>query len=92
MITTTGTVTNIKVRQDGLADMAFVTLLDSQFGQSEQFIVWVGDIGYPTPFSVWIARSLVISLLRTALVNKLKVVVTHDDSSAVIRSVNLLAA
>src|SRR5215813_10926925 len=71
MISTTGIVTDIKVRQDGAADLAFVTLLDSQSGLSEQFIIWAADIGHPTPFSVWIARSLVVSLLRTALVNKL---------------------
>jgi hypothetical protein len=92
MTSTTGTVTDIKVRQDGAADLAFVTLLDSQSGQSEQFIIWVADIGHPTPFSVWIARSLVVQLLTKALVNKLKVVVTHDDTSSIIRWVDLLAA
>ena len=92
MITTIGTVKDIKVRQDGAADLAFVTLLDDQSGQPEQFTIWVADIGHPTPFSVWIARSLVLSLLRTALVNKLKIAVTHDDGSAIIRWVDLLAA
>lgn len=92
MTSTKGTVTDIKVRQDGAADLAFVTLLDSQTNLPELFIIWVADIGKPTPFSVWIARSLVISLLREALVNKLNVVVTHDDNSSIIRWVDLLSA
>jgi hypothetical protein len=92
MTSTRGTVTDIKVRQDGAADLGFVTILDSQTNQPEQFIMWVGDIGQPTPFSVWIARSLIVSLLKEALVNKLTVSLTHDDSSSIIRWVDLLAA
>jgi hypothetical protein len=89
---TTGTVTNIKVRQDGLSDACWVTLLDSQTKQSELFVVWNGNIGQPTPFSVWIARSLVVSLLKEALLNKLSVNVTHDDDSALIRWFELLGS
>jgi hypothetical protein len=92
MATNIGTVTDIKVRQDGIVDLGFVTLLDSTTNVSELFILWVGDIGQPTPFSVWIARSLVVSLLKDALVNKLSVSVTHEDSSSIIQWVDLLAA
>jgi hypothetical protein len=89
---TTGTVTDIKVRQDGAADLGFVTILDSQSGQSELFILWAGFIGEPTAFSVWIARSLVVGLLREALANKLTVVITHDVNSSIVRWVDLLSA
>lgn len=89
--TTTGTVTDIKVRQDGAADLGFVTILDNVSGQPEIFILWAGDIGHPTPFSVWIARSLVVGLLREALANKLHVVVSHDVNSAMVRWVDLLS-
>jgi hypothetical protein len=89
---TTGTVTDIKVNIAGTADIAFVTLLESTTGQTEQFIIWVGDIGQPTPFSVWIARSLVLSMLKDALVNKLTVVLSHGNSSSIILWVDLLAA
>lgn len=91
MTSTSGKVTDLKVRQDGAADLAFVTLLEGN-GQSEQFIVWAADIGHPTPFSVWIARSLVVSILKDALLNNKTVVLTHDDTSSIIRWVDLLPA
>jgi hypothetical protein len=92
MATTVGTVTELKVRQDGVIDLGIVTLLDSATNVTEYFILWVGDIGQPTPFSVWIARSLVVSLLKDALVNTLNVSVTCEDGSSIIQFVDLLAA
>ncbi len=92
MTSTRGSVTDIKVRQDGAADLAFVTLLEDATGTAEQFIIWVADIGTITPFSVWIARSLVVSLLKQAMASKLPVVLTHDDTSSIIRWVDLLSA
>jgi hypothetical protein len=87
-----GLVTELKVEQDGALDQATTTLLDSKTNTPEIFFLWIGDVGAPTPFSVWIARSLVVSLLKAALVNKLKVSITHDDSSALAQSVDLLAS
>jgi hypothetical protein len=93
MITNTvGVVTELKVEQDGILDQAMTTVLDSKTNMPEIFFLWIGDVGVPTPFSVWIARSLVVSLLKTALVNKLKVSIVHDDTSALVQSVDLLAS
>jgi hypothetical protein len=87
--TTKGTVRNLKIRQDGVVDTAFFELMDSQTNLPEMFLLWDAEVGQPTPFSVWIARSLVVSLLRDALVNKLKVTVQHDDAGSVVQFVNL---
>jgi hypothetical protein len=92
MATNTGTVTDLKVRQDGLIDLATVTILDNADNVSELFILWAGDVGQPTPFSVWIERSMVISMLKDALVNKLNVSLTHEDTSTLIQYIDLLAA
>jgi hypothetical protein len=91
-MTSTGTVIELKIWQDGTIDLAFVTLKDSVSGQSEQFTLWASDTGTPTPFSVWIERSMVVSMLRDALVNKLQVSVTHGTSSGILQYVQLLAA
>jgi hypothetical protein len=72
-------------------DLAFVTILDSVSGQPELFILWAGFIGQPTPFSVWIARSLVVGLLREGLAHQLNVIVTHDVNSAIVLWVDLLS-
>jgi hypothetical protein len=92
MATSTGTVTDLKVRLDGVIDLAMVTLLDSETQVPEQFVLWFGRIGKFTPFSVWIARSLVVSMLKDALVNKLSVSLTHEDTSSLIDFVELLGA
>jgi hypothetical protein len=91
-MTTTGTVTAIQVVQDGSTDFAKITLVESSSGQSEQFVLWGAPVGTPTPFSVWIARSHAVSLVRDALVNKLAVTVLHDDTSALIKRVTLQSA
>jgi hypothetical protein len=91
-MTSAGTVIDLKIFIDGSVDAAFVTLKDSLSGQSEQFTLWSGDVGTPTPFSVWIERSMVVSMLRDALVNNLQVSVTHSASSAIVQYVHLLAA
>jgi hypothetical protein len=91
-MTSTGTVINLKVWQDGSIDFAFFYLKDSVSGESELFTLWAGDVGTPTPFSVWIERSMVVSMLRDALVNKLQVTVAHGTSSGIVQYVQLLAA
>jgi hypothetical protein len=91
MATTIGTVRELKVEQDGVLDQAMVTLIDSTTNTPEIFFLWIGDVGLPTPFSVWIARSLAVSLLKSALVNKLRVSINHDDTSALVQSVDLLS-
>lgn len=91
MAYTIGTVRNLKIRQDGVRDTAFFELTDNQTNLGETFMLWDAEVGQPTPFSVWIARSLVVSLLKDALVNKLKVTVIHDDASSTAQFVNLTA-
>jgi hypothetical protein len=91
MANSVGTIRELKVEQDGILNQATLTLLDSKTNTPELFTLWFEDVGVPTPFSVWIARSLVVSMLKDALVNKLNVSLTHDDASSVVQSVDLLS-
>ena len=91
-MTSTGTVTDIKLTLNGSLDLVQVTLLDSHSGQTEVFVLWGATVGTLTPFSEWIARSLAMSIVRDALVNKLTVTIYHDDTSSLIQQLHLQAA
>jgi hypothetical protein len=86
----TGTVTEIKIRQDD-EYAAFLFVRDDATGYNEVFVLWSLDETLP-PFSTWIARSLVVALARDALVNKLKVAVTVESTSAIVMQLALLGA
>ena len=83
----TGTISKIKVLQGDDTPIVLITFIDGTTLQSEQFVLWtIGDTN-------WIGRSLNLSLLRDALINKLQVNLTLPaNSSGIILSVELLAA
>jgi hypothetical protein len=80
-----GTVKSIKVHQNLASPVAWITFLANGATQTETLILW------DTPDTNWIARSLNLSLLRDALVNKLQANVgTASSTSALITFVELL--
>jgi hypothetical protein len=91
-VRTTGTVTWIKMQQDGPGDLVMFQLSDSSTGAPEMFVLWSSDGTQLSPFSVWVDRSLLFSMLRDALVNKLEVNVEHGDTSSLAVWVQLNAA
>jgi hypothetical protein len=94
LITTTGTITQIKIWQDNL-NWAFIEMLTvspvTHEPITEQFILWQFDDTLQ-PFSAWIARSLQVALARDALINKLPVSIQHDDASAIVLQMTLSSA
>jgi len=88
MTTTQGTVTEISIRQDGL--VGTLKIVDAS-GVNEGFVLWIDDVGAVMPFSVWVGRSLTVSLLRDAMTYKRTVALTHDDSSALVLMVGMSA-
>jgi hypothetical protein len=87
-MTSTGTVTQLKVWMDGSRDIGFVTLKDSVSGLTEQFVLWGADPPARS-FLGGVERSMVTSKLRDALVNKLPVTVAHDGTSGIVQYVQL---
>lgn len=55
----------------------------------ELFILWDNQLGQCIPTSISIARSLNVSLLREALVHNLRVIITHEETSAFVDAVKL---
>jgi uncharacterized protein YuzE len=88
MTTTQGTVTEITIRQDGL--LGTLKIVDTS-GVNEGFFLWLDEAGAVMPFSVWVGRSLTVSLLRDAMTYKRTVALTHDDSSALVLIVSVSA-
>jgi hypothetical protein len=89
---TTGTVVSMQIEQDGNFYMGKFTLLETGSATQESFTLWFESPGTLTPFPLWVARSMVVSMLKDALMNKLTVGVIHDDTSAVVSSVILQTA
>lgn len=82
-----GTVSSIKVFQNQTAPVAWIMFLANGATQPEMFFLW--DV----PDANWVSRSLNLSLLRDALVNKLPINLTIPNStSSLINSVELLSA
>jgi hypothetical protein len=75
-----GPVVELFIRQIPV-DGASVTLLVGSrvFKQPRTFTLWETVVGECVPFSVSIARSLNVSLLRESLVNKLDVILTYSE-------------
>jgi len=82
-----GTVLSIKVFQTTTVPLAWFTFLATGSTQPEIFIFWnIGDAN-------WVSRSLNLTLLRDALVNKLQVNVTIPNAtSSFINSIELVGA
>lgn len=95
MATTQGIVKSIKIRQtpDSAIELnvALIEILDTN-QVTDTFVLWDALTTDETDFSTWIARSLNLSLLRVALVNKLQVSILHGDTSSFIDWVQLLAS
>lgn len=82
-----GTVSSIKVFQTSTAPIAWIMFLANGTTQPEMFLLW--DIGDAN----WISRSLNLSLLRDALVNKLPINLTIPTAtSSKINSIELLSS
>jgi hypothetical protein len=92
MALTTGQVVSLKVQQSPVSsdtiDFASVTLRTVD-GGIEYFLIWQTSPYDRVPFSNWIARSLNVSLLREALVNKLQVSILHGDTSSFVENVEV---
>jgi hypothetical protein len=95
MAITQGTVNKIKIRQtpdsDVELDVAIIEVLDAN-NQMNTLILWDALTTDQTDFSNWIARTMNLSLLRVALVNKLQVSILHGNTSAFIDWVQLISA
>ncbi len=95
MAITQGTVQSIKIRQtpDSATELnvAIIEILDAN-QVTNTLVLWDALTTDQTDFSTWIARSLNLSLLRAALVNKLQVSILHGDTSAFIDWVQLIAS
>jgi hypothetical protein len=93
MAVTTGNVSFIKIQQ--VPDPPDINIAFFGVAQGaatpETFVLWDARTTDETDFSTWIARSLNLSLLRAALVNKLQVSIYHDDTSSLVTMVELLA-
>lgn len=93
MITTTGTVTDITVEHEVSSGFGKFTLIEASTNRNESFSLWSYSPGDPPlPFTQWITQSLMVSLLKEALINKLPVGVLHDVTSATVVAVTLNAA
>lgn len=95
MAITQGTVNKIKIRQTPDSDVelnvAIIEVLDAN-NQMNTLILWDALTTDQTDFSNWIARTMNLSLLRVALVNKLQVSILHGNTSAFIDWVQLISA
>ena len=85
--TATGTVTRLIIKQDPLDSAAGVWITDSGGGLNI-FILWDDTSDFPT----WVSRTLNVSLLRTALENKLTVEIGYDPGTLHVQQVHLLGS
>jgi len=82
MAETTGTVTYVKVNKEASAggDFGFFGLQPSDGSSEMLFIIWWTITERETATVVdWIARNMHVAMLRDALVQRLNVIVFHDD-------------
>jgi hypothetical protein len=95
MAETTGTINWLKVNKqatDG-GDFGLFSLQPADGTSEELFFIWfsLSDRTPPTATD-WIARNMHVAMLRDALVQKLQVIVFHDDASNFYTSLELLPA
>lgn len=95
MAETTGTINWVKVNKqatDG-GDFGLFSLQPDGGGNEELFFIWFSATDRTPPTATdWIARNMHVAMLRDALVQKLKVVIFHDDASNFYTSLQVLAA
>ena len=72
-------------------DFGFTTIVETGTEETETFIMWWGGVTTPTdpPVHVRIVQSDWVAMLRDALVNDLRVTVTHPTNSAEVLNVQL---
>jgi hypothetical protein len=89
---TIGTVAYLKVNNqaDAGVDFTLFGLLPTGGTNAEIFFVWWTPAERdPATAADWILRNAQISLLRDAFIDKLPVIVFHDDNSAFVTSVQI---
>ena len=94
-IETTGTINWLKVNKEATAgsDLGLFSLQPAGGGAEELFFVWFSLSDSTPPLATdWIARNMHVAMLRDALIQKLQVIVTHDDASNFYSSLQLQAA
>jgi hypothetical protein len=75
-IATIGTVESIKVGDD----FCFISVRDEVSNTSEYFFVWA-DVGETSAYER-ILQSMHLSMLRDALIHRLRVEITHGETSS----------
>lgn len=91
-VTTTGTVGYLKVNNqaDAGVDFTLFGLLPTGSTTAELFFLWWTPAEQnPATAADWILRNAQISLLRDAFINNLPVIVTHDDNSVFVTSLQI---
>ena len=92
---TIGTINWLKINKDVAdgADFGMFSVQPNDGSSAELFFIWFSASDRTPPTATdWIARNMHVAMLRDAIIQKLSVIVSHDEASNFYTSLQLPAA